>query len=582
MASDPSVNTIVLMTSSQVGKTEFLLNVIGRYADLDPCPILFVLPTLVLAEDFSKDRLAPMIRDNADLLAKFGDPERQRDRSNTLLHKIFPGGHVTLAGANSPASLSSRPIRVVLCDEVDRYPFSAGTEGDPVSLAKKRSQTFWNRLTILTSTPTVKGFSRIELAYEGSDQRQFWVPCPRCGHSQVLRWAQVRWPDGKPNEAKYQCEECEERWTDAQRWGAIRKGQWIARKPFNGVVGYHLNEIYSSWVQLGDMAENFLEAKKSPETLKTFVNTSLGETWEDTGERPDSATLMDRLEEWKEVPEKVLVLTAGVDVQDDRLEVEVVGWGHSEESWSLDYRILYGDPSAPQVWHDLDNLLTEQWRTSDKRALRIAASTVDSGGHHTQQVYSYCLRNRKRRTFAVKGMAGPGRPVWPKRASKNNKARVNLFLIGVDAAKDAVYSRLKVTSPGPGFMHFPKGRDPVYFEQLTSETVVTEYVKGFPRRVWQKRPGTRNEALDVRVYAYAALAYLNVNWERLARSVEKQRGKAPAPEELKPDPMNEATHTEVDVADEEEAGDAVPLPRSRPRPTSRPQRQPLGWVNGWR
>lgn len=507
--SDPTVETVVVMSSAQVGKTEIVNNTAGFHVAQDPAPMLVVMPTLEMGEAWSKDRLAPMLRDTPALKGKVKDP-RARDSGNTLLHKVFPGGHLTICGANSPSSLASRPIRIVLCDEVDRYPPSAGTEGDPVSLARKRSATFWNRKLVLTSTPTVKGVSRIEAAYEASDQRRFYVPCPHCGEHQVLRWTNVKWPPNRPERATYHCGACGVEWSDVKRWAAIARGEWRAESNFTGTAGFHLSELYSPWSRIADMARAFLEAKRSPETLKTFVNTSLGETWEDEGETVDATGLSERAEEWGvELPNGILVLTAGVDVQADRLEVEIVGWGRDEESWSIDHIRLTGDPQGNAVWADLDRKLAETFKRADGAELHINAVCVDSG-YATQAVYNYCRGRFRRRVYAIKGMAGAGRPIWPKKASKQDK--VNLFLVGVDAAKDSTYARLRITRPGPGFCHFPKDRDPDWYGQLTAETVMIKYSKGFPTRVWTKKPGARNEGLDCRVYAYTALQSLNVRW----------------------------------------------------------------------
>jgi phage terminase large subunit GpA-like protein len=528
--SDPVNHTVVVMSSAQVGKTETLKNVIGFHVDQDPAPILLLQPTLDMGEAFSKDRLAPMVRDTPALRGKIKDP-RARDSGNTLLHKTFPGGHITIAGANSPASLASRPIRIVLADEVDKYPPSAGTEGDPVSLARKRSTTFWNRKTVLTSTPTVKGFSRIEAEFELSDQRRYHVCCPDCGHEQTLRWAQVTWPEGEPKKAVYTCEECGSCWDDATRWRTLRTGQWIATAPFNGVAGFHLNEIYSPWVKLREMAQGFLDAKKNPETLKTWINTSLGETWEDQGERVAEHALMQRAEAWgRDAPPDVLVVTCGVDVQNDRFEVERIGWGVDEESWSLDYRVIYGDPSAPAMWQELDDYLASPTRTADGRLLQVSATGVDSGGHYTQAVYKFTRPRASRRIWAIKGRAGFGAAVWPKRVAKAAGKAV-LFMVGVDTAKETIYSRLRIAEPGPGYCHFPIDRDKTWFEQLTSETVQTKYVKGFPTRVWVKRPSARNEALDCRVYGYAALCSLAVNWAQQAHNARRLAVEYSAPEQ---------------------------------------------------
>lgn len=514
--SDRLTHTVVIMSSSQVGKSEILLNAVGYFLEHDPCPILVLQPTGEMAETFSKDRLAPMLAETPSLRGVIADP-RSRDSENTILHKRTQAGDgaVTLVGVNSPSPLSSRPIRAVFADEVDRYPASAGTEGDPIALAKARTKTFPNRKIILTSTPTLKGFSRIEAAYEESDQRVYHVPCPACGAFQRLLWRQVVWDTGQPRSALLRCFECDSAWSDAQRWAAIRRGHWIAGREFRGVAGFHLSELYSPWARIADIAEAFVLAKesRSAERLRAFVNTSLGETWETDGEKVDDSGVMARAEEWEGEPDGVLVRTAGVDVQDDRVEVELVGWGVDEESWSLDYRVIFGDPSGPVLWADLDRYLLDH---------APAAVCVDSGGHHTQAVYRFAKERYRRRVFAIKGMAGPGRPVWPKKANKGARNSA-FFLVGVDAAKDQIFAHLKLSTPGPGFCHFPKDRDERYFAGLASETVVTKYSKGFPVREYRRRSNARNEPLDCRVYSYCALASLNIRWARLAAQREIAR-----------------------------------------------------------
>jgi len=509
---DPSVHTVVIMSSAQVGKTEVILNVLGFHIDQDPAPILMLQPTLDMAQAFSKDRLAPMVRDTPALHGKIKEA-RSRDSGNTLLHKAFPGGHVTMAGANSPSSLASRPVRIVLCDEVDRYPASAGTEGDPVTLARKRSTTFWNRKLVLTSTPTIKGQSRIEAAYGESDKRRLWVPCPHCDEHQVLRWSQVRWPEDRPDAAQYACTECGALWTDGERWQAIRRSEWRAEGESHGVAGFHLNELCSPWVMLSDMVSAFLAAKGDPDRLRAWVNTSLGETWEERGETV-AAEGIDALRESygpEALPDDVRVITAGVDTQGDRLEVEFVGWGEGEESWGVEYHVLYGDPAQPAVWEDLDALLLQSWETESGRTIRLSSAAIDSGGHHAEAVLSFCRARFRRRVYAIKGQAGQGKPVWPLRASRT-RTRDNVFMVGVDTAKDAIYSRLKIEEPGPGYCHLPAdpstGYDRDWAEQVTSEQRMTRYREGRPYSVWVLPGGKRNEALDCRVYAYAALKAL--------------------------------------------------------------------------
>lgn len=524
---ESGVKEVVFMTSSQIGKTEILNNIVGYFAHQDPSPMLLIQPTLDMAETWSKDRLAPMIRDTAELFELFGDP-RSRDSNNTLLHKKFAGGHITMAGANSPASLASRPIRIVLLDEEDRYPHSAGTEGDPGSLAQKRTTTFWNRVLITVSTPTIEGESKIESRYQQSDQRKYYVPCPECGTFQVLNWSQIKFDKKKDSKSRpettyYECEHCKAELRDSDKVWMLARGEWKAEASFNGIAGFHLSELYSPWVKWSDTVANFLKAKRLPETLKVWVNTSLGETWKEASEGVDASGLLNRKENWGRIaPEGVMAITVGVDVQDDRLECEVIGWGIGQESWSLQYHVIHGDPPQDKVWNDLDNVLKQTIKTTDDRILSIGATCVDSGGHHTQKVYEYCKAREYNRVFAIKGASQIGKPLVSK-PSKNNKLRVKLFSIGTDTAKQMIYSRLKIHQPGHGYCHFPADYPEEYFKQLTAERIQTKFVNGHPTRVWVLKKGKRNEALDCRVYGLAALHILNPNLDALAEEQERQR-----------------------------------------------------------
>lgn len=521
--SDKTIETVVLMTAAQIGKTELINNVVGFHISQDPAPMLVVQPTLEMAQTWSKDRLAPAIRDTPALSAKIKDP-RSRDSGNTTLHKVFPGGHVTACGANSPSSLASRPCRVILCDEVDRYPLSAGTEGDPIALAKKRSTTFWNKKIILVSTPTEKGASRIEAAYEESDQRRYYVPCADCGEEQELKWANVRWQDGDPKTAEYICEHCGTCWGDAKRFQAIRYGRWQATAEGDGkTAGFHISALYSPWTALEDIVRDFLASKSDPMRLKAWVNTTLGETFEEDGERIDEFSLFDRKEDFGEtLPAGAVVLVAGVDVQDDRLACEIVAYGKGEESWSIYYEEIYGDPSGPQLWQDLDFILSQTFTHPEKGDMIIRSTCIDSGGHYTQQVYNYVKLRTGRRIFAIKGIGGEGKPIIG-RPSKNNIGKINLFPVGTDTAKELLFARLKIDEPGPGYCHFPLDREEEYFRMLTAEKKVLRYFKGRPKREWVKTR-QRNEALDCRVYAMAALQVMGINIEAVAKQQQNSVG----------------------------------------------------------
>lgn len=532
--SDPAVKEVVVMCASQLGKSEILLNTIGYHMAHDPAPILLMQPTVDMAQAFSKDRVTSGLLRSTPVLRNKVKDSKAKDANNTTLHKVFPGGALSLVGANSPSSLASRPIRVVLCDEVDRYPASAGEEGDPISLAKRRAATFWNRKIIEVSTPTNRGASRIESAYEESDKRRFMVPCSDCGQRQELKWANVHWSD--PKNPHYVCEHCGSCWSDAMRNRAISQGEWKATRPFNGVAGFHLNALYSPWVVLADAVEEFLAAQKDPMRLKTFVNTFLGETWEDQGEGVDDMELFQRRENYEGVPEDAALLTAGVDVQDDRLEVEVVGWGAGEESWCVDYHVLQGDPSSPQLWKQLDEVLLQTFEHPIGKPMIIRATCIDSGGHHTRAVYNYAKTRAGHRVFAIKGVGGEGKPIVG-RPSKNNIGKVPLYPVGVDTAKELLYARLRQNEAGPGYCHFHDRLDEEHFRQLTAEKQVMRYHKGYPKRGWIKTR-TRNEALDVRVYAIAALSILNVNMDSIAKryfsDIEKSEDLSVSTEEANP------------------------------------------------
>jgi len=326
--SDPSIRQVVVMAGAQLGKSEALLNIIGYHIEHDPCPTLLMQPTVEMAQSFSKDRITSgLLNTTPSLRGKVKDP-RARDSGNTTLHKTYPAGSLSLVGANSPAGMASRPIRLVLFDEVDRYPVSAGEEGDPIALATKRALTFWNRKIVMVSTPTDKGSSRIEDAYEETDKRKYYVPCPHCNHEQVLEWKNVQWEGSDPKTAAYYCDECGVAWTDPDRHKAVSKGKWVATEEFDGVAGFHISALYSPWVSIIEAVDEFVKSKRDPMRLKTWVNTFLGETWEEQGERIDEYDLFERREDWPDdVPEGVVVLTAGVDIQDDRVAFEILGTG---------------------------------------------------------------------------------------------------------------------------------------------------------------------------------------------------------------------------------------------------------------
>ncbi|MGJ4961583.1 phage terminase large subunit family protein [Bradyrhizobium sp. HKCCYLRH3061] len=535
----PAVRCVVVAKASQVGYTECLGNIVGYFVDQDPGSMLVVQPTVEMGEAWSKDRLVPMLRDTPRLAGKVSAPQ-SRDASNTLRQKQFPGGRLAIVGANSPAGLASRPVRIVLADEVDRWPVSAGSEGDPLALAAKRQATFWNRKTLVGSTPTLKGTSVIWREWLASDQRKFFVPCPDCNEPQVLVWSNVRWDKAQSGKhlagtAHYVCEHCGSIWTDADRHDSVARGHWRATNAegaAHGVAGFHISALISPWVALSDVVTEFLAARKDAALLQVWTNTVLGEPFEEEREVVEATSLMTRGENYglQSVPETVRFLTAGVDTQGDRLEVQIVGWGPFEESWAVRYAVLPGDPAQQYVWDQLDAVLRETYCREDGREMRVRLTAIDSGGHHAHAVHSYC--RRRKGVVAVRGVAG-AKPIWSGRASKT-KAGYRVFWVGVDTAKDVIYSRLRFTEPGPGYMHFPVGGmfGDEYFRQLTSEEVQTRYSEGRPYRVWMLPGGRRNEALDTAVYALAARQALPY---RLDTAAPKPRPPAPPPAPLTAD-----------------------------------------------
>ena len=527
---DPTVKQVVMMSSSQVGKTEILNNIVGYYVSQEPAPMLLVMPTITMGEAWSKDRCAPMVRDTPTLRGRISEPNSKTGGS-TILHKTFPGGHLTIAGAESPASLASRPIRIVLLDEVDRYPPAVGREGDPVTLAVKRSANFWNRRVYMNSTPTVKGASRIEQAFDGSDKRRFHVPCPHCGEFQVLSWAAVQWAEGQPETARIACVCCGALLDDAERVEMIAAGEWRATAPFTGVAGFHIWEAYSPWRALSEIVDDFLKAKPYPETLKSWINTSLGEPWEDRlGERMAGGSLAARAEEYDPwtVPDGAALVTAGIDVQHDRLALTIWAFGPAEEAWLVAWEEIFGSPADGSTWSELDAVLARRLRHESGGTIGITATCVDAGdGVMTGYVLDYCRDRKTRRAagvrhvLAIKGQSQAGKPAIGRPTKVDVTIRGEprpgsalLWPVGSDTIKGWFMGRLR----NEGMVHFPAGLTDDFYEQLTAERLVTRHLRGMPKREWVKAPKARNEALDATVYAYAAAVFAGLkraNWAAL-------------------------------------------------------------------
>jgi len=531
---DRRIQKITIMTSAQVGKTSMLNNAIGYYIHQCPKSIIIMHPTLKDAKDWSTFKLAPMVANTPVLKDKVAKP-RARDKTNTTLRKEYPGGYLMILGSNSTSELRGRSAPIILCDEVDAYEITS--EGDPINLLWKRANTFRDKKLVLTSTPTVKDISRIDQSWEASDKRRYMVPCPHCKKNQWLKWANVKWDkdaNGKhlSETAYYACEHCNQKIHHKHKAKMIAQGVWEPECAFTGPrsakasqgkhAGFHLNELISPWRSWQEVVEDFLE-KKAQNDLQVFFNAAMGEPWEELGEKVDGNNIYLRREYYgPDLPEQAVVLTAGVDVQDDRLECEIVAWGPGEESWSMDYVILRGDPSQELLWSKLTSVLSRTFKHPAGNMLPIAGTAIDTGGHYTQEVYRYC-RQHPYKTFAIKGSSTQGGPLVS-RPSKRNLGKVNLFAINTVTAKDTFYSRLNLAVPGSGYCHFPIKEiyNVEYFHQLTVEKRVLRYKQGRPFHTYVKPSGERNEVLDCRVYALAALYIVNPNMAPLDRKTKKK------------------------------------------------------------
>lgn len=550
MSPSSPAQRVVFMAGAQVGKSETGNNWLGYVIHHAPGPMLLVQPTVDTAKRFSKQRLAPMIEETPILHERISN-NTSRDASNSMMTKEFDGGVLIISGANSAAGLRSMPVRYLFLDEIDAYPLDVDGEGDPIQLAEKRTTTFARRKVYMCSTPTVKDVSRIEREYDRSDQRRYFVACPHCDHRQWLKWSNLKWDNDDPQTAAYACEDCGTLIEERHKAEMLANGEWRATAPGDGkTVGFHLSSLYSplGWKSWSEIAAEFMQAKGDPALLKTFVNTVLGETWEDDySAKLGADDLKNRVEFYTPgvAPARALVVTCAVDVQDNRLAVKLMGWGRDEEGWVIDHMEIYGDPSQPKLWAQLDEVVLKPVAHEIGEPMNIAVTTIDSGGHFTSEVYAYCRDRRKHNVIAIKGQSQRGKqPIGkPSKVDLNWKGRTiksgaEVYPVGSDTIKSTVFARLKLNEPGPGFLHFHAELPQDYFDQLTAEKQVTRYVKGFPVREWVKKSGARNEALDVMVYNYAALQWLYTRynrktiWDQFEKSLNiTAKQEAPKPQE---------------------------------------------------
>lgn len=540
---DPHVHEVVVKKGTQIGYSDAILNnIVGYFMDVDPKPIMLVQPTIDNAKDYGKKRITPMLEATPSLRDKVRE-KISRKPGNTLALKEFPGGFLKLTGANAGSGLRSDPVPIVLFDEIDGYPLDVDGEGDPISIGTRRTDQWPDFKIVKGSTPAKpKGDSPIETAYERSDQRSFFVPCPECGFMQPLLWRDPETQeyrliytiddDGQVDDSSvaYVCASCKFRIPEYLKQWMLDRGHWIAKFPSRPIVGFYINGIYSPWRQNWKaLAQEWHEAnaERNPEKLKAFINLRLGETWEEQGDSLESHTLRKRAEQYKaDVPHGVGLLTASVDVQGDRLECVVKGWGAKEESWLIAYQQFFGDPGQEEVWNEVDEFLLTEFEHDSGRKVRVHSAMIDSGGHHSDSVYRFVKVRQSRRIFAIKGSSEPGKEILGK-FSINNAYKVKLFTIGTDTAKDRIFSRMKIPGAGPGYMHIPDFVDDEYLAQLTAEKRVRRVKKG--GRVVREYVKTRarNEALDLEVYALAAL-YTVGSWKLKALAdLAKQLSTAP-------------------------------------------------------
>jgi phage terminase large subunit GpA-like protein len=573
---------VVTMVASQLMKTQIALNWIGGLIHMAPSNILTLLPSLGLAKRVSS-RISKTIKATPVLRERVAS-SRSRDSRNTMDTKEFEGGSLYVTTAGSAANLAELSARYVYGDEIDRWEVDIGEEGDPIELAETRGSTFGrNAKFYFSSSPTIKGASRINDLFEGSDQRYYYVPCPSCGHMQTLEWERLHYSKDY-SVVHYECAgpDCDVLIEEYHKGEMLAKGEWRAHAEGDGeTIGFHLNALYSplGWMDWKSLAKQFEKAKKAQakgdlEPMQVFYNTRLAKVWDAAQEQTKADVLRKRarLEDFTlgSLSAAVLMITGSVDVQANRLEFMAMGWGVGMERWVVDYQVVSGDPSDERTWAALDELLKAKYRHPCGVGLGILAVAVDSGGHHTDEVYQFCRVRRWRNVFAIKGASKPGKPVIAQRPSmvdvtwkgQTERNGAELWFVGTDTAKDWIYNRYPFES-GPGALHFANDLPDDFFDQCVAERKVARYIRGHKRIEWVKGKAERNEALDLMVYCLAMAHYLGLNrykehdWERVRQSLA-QSGLFDDALGIKP------------VQGERVTGPATPVaaPQSAPQPTA--------------
>jgi phage terminase large subunit GpA-like protein len=560
MSSTSEVEEVIFMKSAQVGGTEALLNAMGYVIDHVPGPMIIVQPTVDLAKRFSRQRVDPLLTMTPRIARKVADP-KSRDSGNTMLSKDYPGGQMVMTGANSAVGLRSMPAQYAFMDEIDGYPIDVDEEGSPIALVEARQRTFIRKKRAKVSTPTIAGRSAIEAEYEKSDQRRYYVPCPDCGHMQPLEFKQLIWSklELQPEQAVYECRACFFRISPHQKTEMLARGEWIPEKPerVGKIRGYHLNALYApvGWMSWGDIAKQFTQVYKDPEKHRVFINTVLGEVWTAKGEAPAWERLARRRESYKvtTVPQDAVFLTAGVDVQKERVVYEVVGWGRGKSSWSIDFGEIPGDTSDLDngPWSQLDALLARGYKHESGAVMSVRMLAVDSG-YNTQTVYTWAKKHPMNRVIAVKGLDHGGVLVGsPSAVEINDRGRKlkrggRVWPVSVNIAKSELYGflRLEISTDGvvpAGYCHFPQ-YDDEYFRQLTAEQLITRRNRrGFVAFAWELIPGRQNHALDTRVYARASAfvagmdRWTDSDWTALEQHVAVKRTATSTPAQTSAD-----------------------------------------------
>lgn len=522
--SDDTYEEVIIMAPSQWGKSEIELNLVGYIMDRDPGPILLVQETIENARSWAKDRLMPMLRDTPRLHGKIksvrGIQQAEDVTSNEALHKSFPGGHITVVGSNSPAGLSMRPIRYLLIDECDAWEVSAGKEGDQIDLAKTRTTAFYNRKIVLISSPRLKATSRIEPRYLASDQRHLFVPCWQCGFFQEFIFENMKWErdtDEMPiaESVHFLCEQCGARIEEQHRPVMLEASEWRAKFPGRSIAGFWTWAAYCPFISWGQIARQFAESHRNPEKFKVFWNTKLARTWEEKADAPEWESIRDRAEpvpQWT-IPHNVGFLTVGADVQGNRIEFSVWGWGQGEESFLIGHDVIFGNTDGEEIYLEFEKkAFTPLPQPTRTRSLTPLLACIDSG-YNSQEVYWFA--RTRAHIYAIKG--GPPQadvistPSWIDIDYRGRKIKsgVQLYTVGVQKIKKMLYGRLRLTNPGPRFVHFPHDLPDEYYRQLTAEKLIRKNEDGKPREEFKRTYA--NEALDTAIYSYAGAVLAGVS-----------------------------------------------------------------------